>query len=151
MMYYQKSHKKQHTLTEQLERRLRKIPFLGNISFSREVQLMGLFFLMFGVIVVRLFYLQVIQHTTYDAKLSNQHTRSTSVKANRGNIYAVDKSGQPVKLTENLSLYDVALDPTMIGLTTGGVSLKPRLIELLTPVVYQHLCVINGMEQVTPE
>jgi hypothetical protein len=45
----------------------------------------------------------------------------------------------------------VALDPTLIGLTTGGVSLKSRLIELLTPVVYKHLCVIHGMEQVSVE
>ncbi|MDR2541368.1 MAG: hypothetical protein LBD11_06525 [Candidatus Peribacteria bacterium] len=56
-----------------------------------------------------------------------------------------------MKLTENISLYDVALDPTLIGLTTGGISLKSRLIELLTPVVYKHLCVIHGMEQVSAE
>jgi cell division protein FtsI/penicillin-binding protein 2 len=115
------------------------------------MQLIVLFFLMFSIIIIKLFYLQVIQYPTYDTKLNVQHTRSTSVKANRGDIYARDKSGQPVKLTENLSLYDVALDPTLIGTTTGGVSLKGRLIELLTPVVYQHLCVINGMDPVSPE
>jgi cell division protein FtsI/penicillin-binding protein 2 len=112
---------------------------------------MLLFFFLFAVIVIRLFYLQVIQYPNYDAKLNAQHTRSTSVKANRGDIYARDKSGQPVKLTENLSLYDVALDPTLVGNTTGNVSLKARLIEVLTPVVYKHLCVINGMDLVSPE
>ncbi|MDR0607194.1 MAG: hypothetical protein LBG52_02320 [Candidatus Peribacteria bacterium] len=56
-----------------------------------------------------------------------------------------------MKLTENISLYDIALDPTLVGLSTGGVSLKSRLIELLTPVVYKHLCIIYGMEQVSPE
>jgi len=150
-MYYQKSHKKQHTFQETLERYFQKIPFVGNIRFTREVQLMTFFFLLFAILVIRLFYLQVIQHSFYDTTLSVQHTRSTSVKANRGDIYAVDKTGQPVKLTENLSLYDVALDPKLVGISTGGVSLKARLIELLTPVVYKHLCVINGMEQVTPE
>lgn len=150
-MYYQKSHKKQRSFQENLEKYLKKIPFIGNINFTREVQLMTLFFFLFLIIIIRLFYLQVIQYSFYDATLSVQHTRSTSVKANRGDIYAVDKTWQPVKLTENLSLYDIALDPKLVGVTTGGVSLKPRLIELLTPVVYKHLCIINGMDLVTPE
>jgi hypothetical protein len=47
-------------------------------------------------------------------------------------------------------MYDIALDPSLIGNTAQGASLKPRLIELMTPVVYKHLCIINGMEQVTP-
>ncbi|MDR0369335.1 MAG: hypothetical protein LBH96_02070 [Candidatus Peribacteria bacterium] len=118
-MYYQKSYKKQRSFQEKLEKYLKKIPFVGNINFTREVQLMTLFFFLFFIIIVRLFYLQVVQHSFYDATLSAQHTRSTSVKANRGDIYAVDKTGQPVKLTENLSLYDVALDPKLVGITTG--------------------------------
>ncbi|MDR2416482.1 MAG: hypothetical protein LBD75_08040 [Candidatus Peribacteria bacterium] len=148
---YHKSYKKSHTFFEHLEKLLQKIPFFKKVVWTREMQLIVLFFLLFAIIIIKLFYLQIIQHSTYDAKLNVQHTRSTSVKANRGDIYARDKSGQPVKLTENLSLYDVALDPTLIGITTGGVSLKGRLIELLTPIVYQHLCIINGMESMTPE
>jgi cell division protein FtsI/penicillin-binding protein 2 len=111
---YQKSHKKPHTLEERFQSLLQKIPRLSGINFTREVWLIILFFLLFGVIIIRLFYLQIIQHQAYDAKLNSQHTRSTSVKANRGNIYALDKSGQPVKLTENMTLYDIALDPTLI-------------------------------------
>ncbi|MDR2189708.1 MAG: hypothetical protein LBP53_00475 [Candidatus Peribacteria bacterium] len=148
---YHKSYKKSRTLSEHFEIFLQKIPFLRSIVFTKEVLLISFFLFLFMIIIVRLFYFQVIQHTMYDTKLNAQHTRSTSVKANRGNIYAMDKSGQPVKLTENLSLYDVALDPTLVGNTTGGVSLKGRLIELLTPIVYKHLCIINGMDQVSPE
>ncbi|MDR0650891.1 MAG: hypothetical protein LBG59_05895 [Candidatus Peribacteria bacterium] len=148
---YHKSHKKSHTFSEHLQNFLQKIPFLGKVIWTKEMQLIALFFLLFAIIIIKLVYLQIIQHPTYDTKLNTQHTRSTSVKANRGDIYARDKSGQPVKLTENLSLYDIALDPTLIGTTTGNISLKGRLIELLTPVVYQHLCVINGMETVTLE
>ncbi|MDR0607195.1 MAG: hypothetical protein LBG52_02325 [Candidatus Peribacteria bacterium] len=91
-MYYHKTHKKQYSRTERIQRLLHHIPFLKGITFTKEVQLMTLFFLLFTVIVVRLFYLQVIQHHIYDNKLNTQHTRSTSVKANRGDIYAVDKS-----------------------------------------------------------
>jgi len=148
---YKKTHKKQHTLQERFEKFLQKIPFLKNLSLTREVQLIVLFFAMFGVLAIRLFYLQVIQHNYYETRLNTQHTRSTSVKADRGNIYALDKTGQPVKLTENISLYDIALDPTLVGETKDGLPLKSRLIGILTPVVYKHLCVINGMDQVTPE
>ena len=89
---YHKTHKKSHTLEERFHRLLQHIPGLSKVSFTKEVQLMSLFFLFFGVIVVRLFYLQVIQHQMYDTKLNIQHTRSTSVKADRGDIYALDNS-----------------------------------------------------------
>ena len=145
------SHKKARSLEEYFLQFVQKIPWVNTITFTREVWLIILFFFLFAIIVVRLFYLQIIQHQVYDGKLNVQHTRSTSVKADRGDIYAMDKSGQPVKLTENITLYDVALDPTLIGDNAQGISLKPRVVELMTPIVYQHLCRINGMEQVTPE
>ena len=148
---YQKSHKKHRSREEKFQRLLQQLPFLKDITFTKEVWLIIFFCFLFGVLALRLFQLQVIKHSEYDGRLNRQHTRSTSVRANRGDIYAVDKSGQPVKLTENLTLYDIALDLTMIGETTGGVLMKPRLIELITPVVYKHFCEINGMNQVTPE
>lgn len=37
-------------------------------------------------------------------------------------------------------MYDVFVDPKFIGD-------KDRFIELITPVIYQHLCKENGMEQ----
>ncbi len=39
----------------------------------------------------------------------------------------------------------------MIGYTSGGVFMKERLIELLTPVVYKHFCTIYQMENPTIE
>jgi hypothetical protein len=50
-----------------------------------------------------------------------------------------DKSKQPIQLTENITLYNVFVDPAFIGD-------KKRFIDLLTPVIYHHLCVINGMK-----
>lgn len=100
---------------------------------------------------MRLFQLQVIDHPKYDNLLLRQHTRVTSTKAERWDIYAMDKSWQPVKLTENMTLYDIAIDPTMIGETESWNSMKPRVIQLLTPVVYKHFCELYGMTKVTPE
>lgn len=110
-----------------------------------------MFFLLFLIILIRLFQLQIVNHTKYDTLLTNQHTRTTSTKAERGAIYALDKSGQPIKLTENMTLYDIAIDPTMIGLTTGDVLMKDRVIELLVPVLYRHFCEIYGMTKPSAE
>lgn len=103
---------------------------------------------MFLVIVVRLFYLQIIQHENYNTELIKQSTSLASIKAERWDIYALDKTGQPVKLTENINLYDVALDPREIWYGTGWRPMKDRFIELLAPVVYKHLCVIHWMENI---
>ena len=80
-----------------------------------------------------------------------QSTSLASVNADRWDIYALDKSGQPVKLTENINLYDIALDPREIWYGTWGILMKDRFIELIAPIVYKHLCVIHGMDSVNME
>ena len=77
-----------------------------------------------------------------------QSTSLASINAERWDIYALDKTWQPVKLTENINLYDVALDPREIGYNTGWVLMKERFIELISPIVYKHLCVIYWMENI---
>ncbi len=112
------------------------------------MQLTSLFWLMFLVIVIRLFYLQIIQHDNYNTELIKQSTSLASIKAERWDIYALDKTWQPVKLTENINLYDIAIDPREIWYNTWGILMKNRLIELLSPVVYKHLCIIHWMENI---
>jgi len=101
---------------------------------------MLLFFLfLFLIIVLRLVYVQLIQGDYYDRLLSSQHISRSNLKADRWHIYVSDKSKQPIQLTENITLYNVFVDPAFIGD-------KKRFIDLLTPVIYHHLCVINGMK-----
>jgi cell division protein FtsI/penicillin-binding protein 2 len=90
---------------------------------------------------LRLFFLQVVNHSYYDDLLNRQHVSQSLLKAKRGNIFAYDKSGKPIQLTENISLYTVYADPKFIWD-------KPRFIDIMTPVVYKHLCEIYGMKQV---
>jgi len=148
---FQKSFKKQRNIGEWITYYFHKIPFIGNLNFTKEMQLISLFCLLFGIILIRLFYLQIIQHNKYTTELMKQSTSLASVKAERWDIYALDKTWQPVKLTENINLYDIALDPREIWIDEHGNSVKPRLIELLTPIVYKHLCVIHWMEKVNTE
>ena len=99
------------------------------------------FSFLFFIILIRLFFLQVIDHAYYDNLLNVQHVSQSLLKAKRGNIFAYDKSGKPVQLTENISLYNVYADPKFIRD-------KTRFIDELTPVVYKHLCEIYGMKQI---
>ena len=145
---FQKSFKKEHTLWERFSFYLQKIPFVWNLKFSKEIQLISLFWVMFLIIIIRLFYLQIIQHENYNIELLKQSTSLASIKAERWDIYALDKTWQPVKLTENINLYDIALDPREIWYSTGWVLMKDRFISLLSPIVYKHLCIIHGMDNI---
>ena len=146
---FQKSFKKQRNIWEQIAYYFSKIPFIGNINFTKEIQLISLFWIMFLIIIIKLFYLQIIQHDKYEDELLQQSTSLASIKAERWDIYALDKTWQPVKLTENINLYDVALDPREIWYDVNGNLMKDRLIELISPIVYKHLCIIHWMENVT--
>ena len=145
---FQKSFKKQRKFWEWISFYFHKIPFIWNLNFSKELQLTSLFWIMFLVIVIKLFYLQIIQHNNYNTELIKQSTSLASIKADRWDIYALDKTGQPIKLTENINLYDIAIDPREIWYNTWWTLMKNRFIELLSPIVYKHLCVIHGMENI---
>lgn len=145
---FQKSFKKQRSLWEQINYCFKKIPFVWNINFTKEIQLISLFSILFLILIIRLFYLQIIQHDKYEAELTSQSTSLASVSADRWDIYAVDKTWQPVKLTENIDLYDIAIDPREIWEDKYKNSLKPRFIELITPITYKHLCEIHWMEKI---
>lgn len=110
---------------------------------TKEIWLFLFFVCLFLILIVRLFYIQVIQSKYYDARLSAQHVSQSNLAADRWHIYIYDKAWRAQQLTENILLYNVFVDPAFI------VD-KPQFIELITPIVYKHLCEINGMQVVEP-
>jgi len=46
-------------------------------------------------------------------------------------------------LTDNITLYNIYVDPKFVWD-------KEKFIDLLTPVIYKHLCELYGMDEVTP-
>ena len=100
------------------------------------------FAFLFFIIFLRLFWIQVIQHGYYDSLLSQQHFSESLLKAKRWNIFAYDKAGKPVQLTENITMYNVVVDPKFIWD-------KPRFIDIMTPLVYKHFCETFQMKQVS--
>ena len=125
---------------DRLLKKLKENKFLNEYRNTQELYVLLWFSVLFLILVCRLFGLQIIHHKTYEETLNIQHTTQSSLKAERWSIYVYDKSNNPVKLTENISLYNVYADPKYID--------KTRLIELITPLVYEHLCVLNGMNNV---
>ena len=63
-----------------------------------------------GVILVRLFFVQIIQNPIWVAKAQEQHTLENTIKAKRGQIYMMD-GDEPVGVVMNEKAYTVIIDP----------------------------------------
>ncbi|HMS91207.1 MAG TPA: penicillin-binding protein 2 [Candidatus Absconditabacterales bacterium] len=137
-----KSYSHHKNFDQKLEHWIQTKTFLKHIKVSKEFYLLCLFGFLFFILLLRLFYLQILQHNHYDTLLNQQHVSETSLKAKRGNIFADDKAEKHIQLTDNISMYNIFVDPKFIWD-------KERFIALITPVVYQHFCELYGMKEVT--
>lgn len=78
---------------------------------SRSKVLAVILFGLIIIFVVRLFYLQIIQHEYYVAQANKEQVKRLTISAKRGRIYAM--SGQTlVPLVMNQDIYTVFADPT---------------------------------------
>ena len=66
-----------------------------------------------AIFVIRLFYLQVIQHGHYVALAQEEQVKKERLPATRGEIYALN-GDSPVKLVMNETVYTVFVDPALI-------------------------------------
>ncbi len=114
---------------------------LGKRKITREAQLLWILSFLFLVLTIRLFYLQIIQAKNYSDVMTAQHFNKTNIKAKRGNIYLTDASNKPIALTQNMEMYNVFIDPKFVWD-------KPRVIDILSPIIYAHLCEKNGLVDV---
>jgi len=98
---------------------------------SRSRILAAVIFTVMAVFVVRLFYLQVIQHDHYLALAQEEQLSQFKLPASRGMIYA--KSGDdPVQLVMNETVYTVFIDPVI-------VDDKDKMTEVLKKVAGGNL------------
>lgn len=80
---------------------------------SRSKVLAAIIFGLMTIFVIRLFYIQVIQHGYYIDLANKEQVKRLTITAKRGRIYAL--SGQtPVPLVMNQDIYTVFADPTEI-------------------------------------
>jgi len=66
-----------------------------------------------AIFVIRLFYLQVIQHDHYVALAQSEQMTRERIPAKRGEIYAMS-GNTPVKMVLNETVYTVFIDPAVI-------------------------------------
>lgn len=65
-----------------------------------------------AIILVRLFFIQIIEHDAWVAKADEAHTLLETIVAKRGEIYMMD-NGEPVPAVLNQTTYQIIIDPTV--------------------------------------
>ena len=86
------------------------------LHFSRGGRARGLAIFVIAIMalfVVRLFYIQVIQHGYYVGQADSEQIKRFVLHAKRGEIYAMD-GDTPTKLVMNETVYTVWVDPTQV-------------------------------------
>lgn len=79
-----------------------------------------------AVIVVRLFFIQIVQHDEWAEKAAAQQTLRNVLPAKRGEIYMMDGS-EPVAVVMNATVYTVIVDPMMASEETAEKELDDLL------------------------
>lgn len=83
-------------------------------SFDRTRVIVGIMVVLGAIFVVRLFYLQVIEHGYYETQAELEHTSKFTIPAQRGLIYAHDGSDSFAPLVLNETVYTVYADPRYV-------------------------------------
>ena len=110
-----------------------KIKLKFNIRLNKYDYLLIFFWWLFLILIIRLFYLQVVKYNEYNNLLFSQHYSISNLEPVRWNIYLQDKNGWKIALTENINLYTLYADPYIIWNNT-------KASKLLMPVLYNHFC-----------
>ena len=77
------------------------------IRILRKVVLVAL-----GIILLRLFFIQIVEHHVWVAKADEQHTILETITARRGEIYMMNQD-EPVPVVLNQTTYEIVIDPTV--------------------------------------
>jgi cell division protein FtsI/penicillin-binding protein 2 len=88
---------------------------LSLIHHSRSRTLVLIVCAVGAIFVVRLFYLQVIQHSFYESEALKEHTSKFTLPAQRGEVYAQDGQNDIRPLVLNEASYTVYADPRYVA------------------------------------
>ena len=102
------------------------------LSLVRLNALQGLIFFLALVIIVRLFYLQVIRHDYYLAAGLEQRAIVKELSPERGRIYALagQDSSELYPLTVNNIYYEISVDPAKISRPQNITDILGEVLEL---------------------
>lgn len=83
----------------------------NNISVRFDI-LRNIVLAALAIIIVRLFFIQIVEHSNWVAKADEQHTILETITPKRGEIYMMDK-GDPVAVVLNQTTYQIIIDPAV--------------------------------------
>lgn len=112
----------------------RKMKRNGYRKFNQPIDkiylLHGLFFLIALIIVMRLFYLQIMRHDYYQQVAAKDHYGYTELPARRGEIFIKDyASNETVRVATNITLDTLFADPYNIA--------NPKMVaDRIAPMIY---------------
>lgn len=95
----------------------------------------------FAIIMVRLFFIQIIEHNHWVAKADEQHTLLETIVAKRGEVYMMDGS-EPVAVVLNQSAYQIIIDPSI----TDQEGIKSALNKYAKDYISANLDEVFGQE-----
>ena len=107
---------------------------------SRSRILAGIILAIGSIFVIRLFYLQIIQHGHYVELAQQEQVLSRRLPAERGEIYALN-GASPVKLVLNETVYTAFVDPSVIIKNNNADDIQKMMREIAGGNV------VNGFEQ----
>ncbi len=82
------------------------------VSTHRLKILRNVVFVALGIILVRLFFIQIIEHGFWVAKADEEHTLLETIVAKRGEIYMMD-GNDPAAVVLNQTTYQIIIDPSV--------------------------------------
>ncbi len=85
---------------------------------------------LFAVILVRLFFMQVIEHDAWMAKADAKHTLLETIVAERGEIYMMDDN-EAVPVALNQTTYQIVIDP--------GITDQEKITEALNKYAADYI------------
>jgi cell division protein FtsI (penicillin-binding protein 3) len=122
---------------------------------SRSKILAAVLISVVAIFVVRLFYLQVIEHGKYAALADNAQLKRLEIPAKRGEIYTMDGS-TPTKLVLNQAVYTLFADPQTVGDTAkikdviqrvAGGNLRPGIDDMLANKQSRYQILAKGLSR----
>ncbi|MCF7795829.1 penicillin-binding protein 2 [Patescibacteria group bacterium] len=102
------------------------------IKINRIVFLQGLFSLLFLLVILRLFSMQVIEYKVYEAQAESMQNNTEILKAERGEIYITSRDDNLNFVTKDNKINYIGLDEVAVNINKYDISISPKNIYDLT-------------------
>lgn len=120
--------------------------FFKSIHTRIKIVLLGIF-LIFLIIILRVFYIQVFDYKKLNKYASNLWSRNLPIKANRGLIY--DRNG--VVLADNATTTSLVVIPNQIKDKKDAANKISQILNVSYDDIYKHISKKTSIERIHPE